>query len=163
MIYGQIPRIPTALLAATALGASTPAAAAADKANISGLSDVTFGSVTFTDQSISQSICVFVQNTTSRYAVIASGSGPAAAFVLSSGAQVLPYDLLWNALPGQTGGTLLAAGVAATGFSSDATQKTCNAGPTTSASLTIALRSSDLDSARAGTYSGTIQLTIVPE
>ena len=49
------------------------------------------------------------------------------------------------------------------GLQSTASQQTCNSGPSTSASLTVVIRSATLTSAMAGSYIGTLQITIAPE
>src|SRR5690606_26157158 len=96
------------------------------------------------------------------YSVTATGSGTAGAFTLSSGSASIPYQVQWADLPGQTGGTMLQAGVTVPGFGNAANGFDCNSLPET-ASLTITLLGSDLASAGAGSYSGTLQITIVPE
>jgi hypothetical protein len=163
MIYGFSPRA-VQVAAALAAALSAAPASAADKVNVSGLRDVSFGTVTsFSDKSVSQSICAYSQSTTNSYAVIATGSGQGGAFTLTSGGASMAYEVLWSATSGQTGGTLLEAGRPATGFESAATQKTCNSGPASSASLTVVLRTSALNAATAGPYSGSLQITIAPE
>lgn len=143
-------------------GLADAPAAAVDRARISGLGDVAFGVINATtDQSTSQSVCAF--STVGGYSVVATGSGSGGAFTLTSGSATLPYDVLWSASAGQTGGTTLVAGTAVSGLTSLATHQTCNSGPSASASLTIRIRSADLISARAGSYSGTLQITIAPE
>lgn len=139
-------------------------ARAADKTRLTGLSDVSFGLITSTvDQSVSQSVCAYSSSNTNGYSVTATGSGSGGAFALSSGTAQLPYDVLWAASSGQTGGTSLVAGTTTVGFTSLASQQTCNSGPSTSASLTLVIRSATLGSALAGSYSGTLQITIAPE
>jgi hypothetical protein len=57
---------------------------------------------------------------------------------------------------------MLQPGVAAPGFGNAADGFACPQLPDT-ASLTVTIRGTDLASARAGAYSGSLQLTIVPE
>jgi len=152
------------VMAGIGAGAPAPARAASDKARLTGLSDVAFGLIPGTaDQTASQSVCAFSQSNTQGYSITAVGSGNGGAFTLSSGAATLAYDVLWADTANQTGGTQLVAGTAESGFTSTAKQQTCNNGPSTSASLTVALRSATLMSAMAGDYSGTLQITITPE
>ena len=147
---------------AAAMLAAAPAQAA-DKARITGLSDVNFGLIAFTgDQSLSQSVCAYSDSSTKGYSVVATGSGSGGAFELS-GAVPLPYDVLWADSAGQTGGSALIAGTASSGFTSTASQQFCNSGPPASASLTIVIRAATLGSTGAGSYSGTLQLMIAPE
>ena len=149
-------------LAALAAGAPVSPAQAADKARITGLSDVAFGTVNVgADQTASQNVCAYSDSNTNRYSVTATGGS--GAFELTSGADALPYEVLWAGSPNQTGGTSLVAGSARGGFTSSATHQFCNNGPSTSASLTIVLRAATLGSAQAGSYSGTLLITIAPE
>jgi hypothetical protein len=163
MIYGQSLRLALLLGAGTALSWALPAQSG-DKVAASGFADVAFGTVlSFSDQTSSQNLCVFSQSFTNAYSVTANGNGAGGAFELSNGTAVIPFEVLWNSSAEQSGGTTILAGSMRTGFTSSATQKSCNSGPSASASLTIALRSAALASARAGFYSGTLQITIAPE
>jgi len=138
-------------------------AQAADKARISGLTDVAFGSlVAQSDVSIARDICVYSTALNGAYAVIASGNGTGGAFELASGSDRLAYGVQWAQTPGQASGSDLQAGVASQQFLSSATQQSCNAGPATSATLVVRLRGSDTAGARAGSYSGVLTITIVP-
>jgi hypothetical protein len=139
-------------------------AQAADKARLTQLSDVAFGLIAGTgDQAISQNLCAFSGSATEGYSVTASGNGPNGTFALTGGPAPLAYEVLWASSANQTGGTALLAGSPSSGFVSSASQQTCNSGPPTSATLTIVIRASTLSSARAGSYSGALQLTIAPE
>lgn len=145
-------------------GFATPASAANDKARLTGLSDVAFGLIAGTaDQSASQSVCAYSSSATSGYSVTAIGSGTSGSFTLSSVTDQLPYEVLWAPSPNQTGGRSLTAGTTTSGFTSVASQQTCNSGSNTSASLTVIIRSATLTAAMAGDYSGTLQITIAPE
>lgn len=151
-------------MAAALLACMSSAASAGDKVALTGLSDVSFGTIsTFNDLSISQSVCAFSQTLTNGYSVLATGSGTGGSFVLSSGSAGLAYDVLWSASPAQRSGVALTAGVPKSGFTSSAAQKTCNSGPSASATVTLVLRGSALSAAQAGSYAGTLQLTISPE
>lgn len=151
------------VMAGIAAGHASPARAA-DKARLTGLSDVSFGLIAGTaDQASSQSVCAYSTSVTSGYSVTAVGSGNGGAFTLSTGAATMAYDVLWADTANQTGGTQLVAGTATSGFTSSASQQTCNSGPASSASLSVVIRSATLLSAPAGAYSGTLQVTIAPE
>nr|WP_166180573.1 hypothetical protein [Altererythrobacter segetis] len=150
--------------AAVAGTSSSPAHAASNKARLTGLSDVAFGLIASNvDQSASQSVCAYSSSNTNGYSVTAIGSGGGGAFELLAGATPLPYDVLWSDAGNQTSGVALAPGTTRSGFTSTASQQTCNSGPSSSASLTVIIRSATLMSARAGTYSGMLQITIAPE
>ena len=139
--------------------------AAADKVRITQVSDVNFGLISNlqADTRRSQSICVYSNSPANTYSVSAAGSGAGSSFTLSSGSSILPYEVEWSDQSGQTTGTSLTPNVAATGRTSSANQQTCNAGPSTSASLTIVLRSTELSQAREGNYSGSLTLLVAAE
>lgn len=147
------------------LAVVSPASAANDKARISALTDVAFGTIAnlTVDAIQSQNICVYSNSATSGYNVTASGTGSGGNFVLSSGALSLPFEVQWSGTSAQTSGTQLNPNVPLTGQISSATQQSCNSGPATSASLIVILRSSALSSATAGIYNGTLTLVVGPE
>ena len=142
------------------------APAQGQRARIGGLADVHFGTISAAAEQTNRQnvvVCSYQgQPHSLNYSVTASGSGSGGAFELSTGAASLPYDVQWADLPGQTGGTMLLAGVAAPGFGNAANGFDCSGQPET-ASLTVTLRAADLASAQAGSYSGTLQITIAPE
>ena len=142
-----------------------PLFAQSNNVRISKLSDVAFGSLANfeVDAINAQDLCVFAQTSGNRYRVTATGSAPGGAFALTSGSDLLAYEVQWNAAAGQASGLQLSPSVAQTGLVSAATQQTCNSGPATSASLILLLRSTALQSARAGSYAGTLTVLIGAE
>ncbi len=154
----------TSILTAGLL-AAFPQTALAQKARISNLSDVTFGTVTnlSSDVRAAQNLCAFTQSATSNYRVTATGGGGGGAFTMTAGSSQLAYEVEWASSPNQTNGIALSTGVALSGINSSATQQTCNAGPPTSASLIVIIRASQLGAALAGSYSGALNLMIAPE
>ena len=153
------------LAALAALLVPAPLHAQSNNVRITKLSDVVFGSIPNlgVDAINSQSICLYAHSTSNGYQVTASGSGAGGAFVLTSGAASLSYDVLWNQNAGQSSGTQLTPNVTLTGQTSSAVHQTCNTGPATTASLILVLRASALSSARAGSYAGTLTLLVGPE
>jgi len=144
---------------------SQPAQAApGDKARVSNLSDVTFGTITnlITDQRSAQDVCVYSNSASGGYTVTATGSGAGAALSLSSGAAELPYEVEWAAQPSRTVGTTLTAGSVTSGFVSSANNQNCSPGSGPTASLIVVLRASALGSATTGSYTGTLTLVIEP-
>jgi hypothetical protein len=131
---------------------------------ITNVSDVSFGTITnvSADVSQSQTVCAYSGLFSGRYNITATGSGAAGAFTLTNGAATLAYDVQWNALAGQTSGTMLSTGAALTGLLSYAVLPTCTLGVTPSGTLTITLRSAALSSAAAGNFTGTLSLMISP-
>lgn len=143
----------------------SPVSAASNKVRITNLSDVAFGTLAnlSADSVQSQSLCLYADTATGGYNVRASGSGSGGAFTLSSGSDILPFEVQWSSISGQSSGTQLTANVALSGQVSGATQQTCNTGPASSASLILVIRSSALSSAGAGSYNGSLTLLIGPE
>ena len=144
---------------------SVPLEAASNKVRISGLGDLTFGTLAdlSADAVQSESLCLYSDSATNGYNVRASGSGPGGAFTLTSGGDSLPFEVQWNSAAGRSSGTQLTANVATSGQVSSATQQSCNSGPATSASLIVVVRSSALSSAPAGSYNGSLTLVVGPE
>ena len=148
-----------------ALGGVVPVTAvAAEKARLTGLSDVNFGLILgHGDKAISQSVCAYTSSRTERYSVSARGDGPGGTFSLASGGFLLDYDVLWADSSNLQGGTALTANAPSPGFTSTTQQHNCNSGPPATATLTVVLRDEPLRNARAGSYTGVLRLTISPE
>ncbi len=154
-------------LGGVALLAAVPNTAAhAAGARVGGLADVAFGTINSpVDQSNSEnvSICSFKGwGSTRPYSVQATGSGAGGAFTLSSGAATLAYDVQWADSPNQSAGTMLQPGVASTGFVNAVSLFPCFGQPD-DASLIVTIRAAQIATATAGSYTGTLQITIVPE
>lgn len=145
--------------------AAQPFPAAAQKARITNVSDVSFGLISNlqADSRQSQNICVYSQSTGGAYSITASGSGAGSSFALSSGTSSLAYEVEWSPQSGQASGTPLSPNVALAGQTSSATHQSCNNGPATSASLTIILRGVQLSQASEGSYSGSLTLLVAAE
>jgi hypothetical protein len=155
-----------ALLLASPVYPAAAQGSGADGVRISGLSDVSFGSITsFAADSVrSQSVCLYAKAPPAdNYRITASGSGSGGNFSLSSGTDALPYDVQWSNSPGQTTGIQLSPNVPLTGQPNAAKNDDCSKGPATTASLIVILRSSALASALAGSYSGSLTLLVAPE
>lgn len=144
--------------AALALAAQT-VPAAAQAVQVSGLSDVAFGTITGfgSDLVRSQSICAFSGLTGGRYTVTASGSGAGGAFTLANGTRTLPYEVQWNTAAGQSSGTGLTANVPLTG---QTMLLSCPVLQATNTSLIVILRATSLRTATAGNFSGTLTVLL---
>ncbi|MDB5674477.1 MAG: hypothetical protein JWM65_1459 [Sphingomonas bacterium] len=153
-------------LGATSTGTVTITATVPNRAQITGLSDISFTNADpTTSASSAQNSCVWSNTATKGYSITASGSGTAGAFTLTSGALApVPYSVQWAASSGQTSGTALATGTALTGLTSTATRPTCSSGPATSSSLVVAIAASDLqDMVASASYTGTLTLLVTPQ
>lgn len=153
-------------LGATSTGSVNINASVPNRAQITGLSDVSLANVDPTTAATSaQSVCVWSNTSTKGYNITATGSGTAGAFTLGSGAlPVVPYSVQWSQSSGQSSGTALAKGTALTGQVSTATRPTCNAGPASTASLVISIADTALQSMTSSSnYTGTLTLVVAPE
>lgn len=153
-----------AAIVAALVAVTAPTRAQAD-ARLTGLADVNYGTInSFTDQTNSQNVCVYSVwlslPVRRNYSVVATGSGTGGAFTLASGTRTLPYQVRWAAAANQTTGTLLTAGATATGFGGASTNQTCTGGE--NASLIVTITGTSLATATAGSYSGVLSITIVP-
>ncbi len=161
------PLIALTIVAALAASVSPLAARAQSMSRVTGLADVNYGTInSFTDQTNSQNVCVFSAFVIfgfpirRPYSVIATGNGSGGAFTLSSGASTLPYQVRWADAANQTTGTQLTAGATASGFGNASNSQTCSGGE--NASLIVTIPGTALATATAGSYSGVLSITIVP-
>lgn len=152
-------------LGTTSSGSITITASVAKRAQITGLSDVTFSSVDpGSAASNAQSNCVWSNTATKGYSITATGSGTSGAFTLANGGLSVPYSVQWSASAGQSAGTALATGTALTGMTSTAVNPTCSTSPTTTSSLVIGITAANLQSMTAATsYTGTLTLLVTPQ
>jgi hypothetical protein len=131
-----------------------------------GFSDVSLGTLLnfqATTRS-AQSLCVYANSNGSRYGVTAAGNGPGGSFVLYDGAKTLTYGVEWSSLSGQASGTSVTANTTLSGQSSTANNQNCTGGgASTTATLIVAIRPSDLSPAIQGNYSGTLFVTVSAE
>lgn len=149
----------------TIVGASG-AHAQSMKVSATDFTDVNFGTVLNfqTTTRRAQSLCVYANSNGSNYSVSAAGGGPGGSFVLYDGSRTLTYGVEWAASAGRSSGTPVTANALLTGQHSTANNQNCNGpGGTSTATLVIALRPSDLDAAISGNYSGTLFVTVSPE
>lgn len=150
---------------ATSTGTVAISASVPSRVRITGLADVAFTSQDPTVAALdAQDVCVWSNTATRGYSITATGSGAASAFLLSNGSTTVPYTVQWSAAAGNTSGSALTAGTAATGLVSVASNGLCASGPANSASLIVGIGTSDLGAMQAGTnYTGTLTLVVAPE
>lgn len=147
------------LLAGLIAGLAAASAAQGQAVQVSGLSDIAFGTINSfaADRTQSQSICAYSGVLGGRYTVGAVGSGAGGAFTLANGTARLPYEVQWSTSSGQTSGTNLVAGVPLAG---QTMLLSCPILQTTNASLIVILRATDLSTATAGAYTGTLTIIL---
>jgi len=152
-------------LGSTSTGSISIGASVPNRVQISGLTDVSFANQDPTvAASNAQNVCVYSNTSTKGYNVTATGSGASSAFTLSNGAATVPYSVEWAGSSGQSSGTALTSGSALTGLTSTATNPTCSAGPSSTASLVVKITTASLQGMQAATnYTGTLTLVVAPE
>jgi hypothetical protein len=152
-------------LGATSTGTVSITASVANRAQITGLSDVSFSNVDpSTAASNAQSNCVWSNTATKGYSITATGSGTSGAFTLANGSLTVPYTVQWSATANQSSGTALTAGTALSGLTTTAVNPTCSSSPTTTSSLIVSISSTNLQSMVAATsYTGTLTLLVTPQ
>lgn len=151
-------------IGSTSTGSVSINATVPGRVQISGLSDINFGTVDpTTAASDAQNVCVWSNTSGRGYNITATGSGASNAFTLSDGTNTLAYAVEWADTAAQTTGTALTSGTALTGLDSTATNPTCSSGPATTASLIVKMTAADLQAAVASSYTGTLTLVVAPE
>jgi spore coat protein U-like protein len=149
---------------ATSTGSVTISATVPGRVQISGLSDVAFGTVDPVSAAAqAQNVCVWSNTSGRGYSVTASGSGAGNAFSLTDGTNTLAYGVEWAASSGQSSGTALVSGTALGILASTATTPTCSAGPAATASLIVKMTAASLQAAVASSYTGTLTLVVAPQ
>lgn len=153
-------------LGATSTGSLSINASVPNRAQITGLSDISFTNVDPTATATNaQNLCVWSNTSTKGYNITATGSGTAGAFTLGSGTlPAVPYSVQWSQSSGQSSGTALTRGTALSGLVSTATRPTCNSGPASTASLVVSIADTALQNMTSSTnYTGTLTLVVAPE
>lgn len=152
-------------LGATSTGSVTITASVANRAQITGLSDVAFTNVDpGSAATLSQNNCVWSNTATKGYSITATGSGTSGAFTLANGSLSVPYSVQWSASSGQASGTAMTAGAALAGMTSIAANPTCSTGAATTSSLIIAISAANLQGMTSATsYTGSLTLLVTPQ
>jgi spore coat protein U-like protein len=151
-------------LGTTSTGTVGISATVPGRVEISGLSDIAFGTVDPAAAAASaENVCVWSNTSGKAYTVTATGSGASNAFSLSDGTNSLVYAVEWAGTAGQSTGTALVSGTALGGLSSTATNPGCSSGPASTASLIVKMTAANLQAAVASSYTGTLTLVVAPQ
>lgn len=153
-------------LGVTSTGTVQITASVANRAQITGLTDVTFSGVDpGTAQTQAQSNCVWSNTSTKGYSITATGSGTANAFTLLNGtSNTVPYTVSWAQTSGQSTGSALTSGTALGSQTTAAVNPTCSTSPTTTSSLIVGISAPNLQTMIAGaSYTGTLTLVVSPQ
>ncbi len=130
---------------------------------ISDLDDLALGEFQGAGLSGSDDVCIW--STTRAYTVRAQGDGSGGAFTLTGGSNgdTLDYSVQWAESAGASSGISLTSGSALTGRSATSASATCNGGANLNATVIVDVAESELATATADDYSGTLTLTVEPE
>jgi hypothetical protein len=153
-------------LGATSQGSVLVTATVPARVQITGLTDLNFGTLDpTTAASSSENVCVWSNTSTKGYNVTATGDGGGTGntFKLASGANKLDYTVEWAGTSGAVSGQALTTNVAKTGFTSNATAPNCSA--STSATMFVKFSTAQMQAAvgSATAYTGTLTLVVAPE
>ncbi len=153
-------------ISAMSTGTVAISASVLARAQISGLTDVTFTGLdpaATTSASAAQNDCVWSNTLGKGYTITASGSGTSGAFTLAASAKTVPYSVQWAATASQTSGTTLTNGVASGTLVSTAVLPAC-AGGSANSTLIVSIASSDVQTMTAATsYTGALTLLVQPQ
>jgi len=141
-----------------------PTRATAQQVRIRQLTNIAFGTMGAVpaDRSLTDNLCVYSTAASGRYTITARGSGSAGAFALASGGNTLAYEVQWASSANQSSGTALSPNVALAATTTNRTDSTCTLAASQTATLIVVLRADTQQSARAGSYSGTLTLVVAP-
>lgn len=152
------------VLGTTSTGSANIRATVANLASITNLNDFVFPTWTGAgDLTLSDNVCVYVNNRGGKYQVTATGNGRNG-FSLADGAgNNLAYEAQWNVRASAGGDSLRNGNTLRNRDNADTGSIDCSSGRNLNSALTITLREAALRAAPAGTYNGVITLTVAPE
>lgn len=158
------------VLGATSTGSSTISITKSVQAQISDISDMTLANWSVGDGAVVLTSNVCIYSSTGSYRVTATGSGLGNLFTLSSGLNVLPYSVTWNAAGAgalTNTGTAMLTNVQSTTFSNASTASaTCNGGGAANdtARVIVGVTSATMLAAASSAtpYTGTLTLLVTP-
>lgn len=128
---------------------------------VSNLNDIDLGTFAggAADLSGSDNFCIY-RNGAGNYNITMTGSGAASAFTLTDGTNTIPYSVSFT----NGGANAMATGTALTAQAGAFTANdTCNSGANDNVSVAVTVANSDLASAPASSYTGTLTMVVAPE
>lgn len=142
-----------------------PALARAQQVRINRLNNIAFGTLAAngtSDAVLTDNLCAYTSALSLGYRVTARGSGSSSAFSLSNGGNTLAYVAQWASTPNATTGVQLTPNVAISATTSSTLNSQCLLGSGANATLIVRLPAANVAGVTAGTYSGSISITIAP-
>jgi len=139
---------------------SAPSAWSAE-VRVSNFSNLSFGIYSGSGP-LSSDIDLCVYSDTGSYDVTVTGSGSGSSFTINSGSNAISYSVYWNDTSGTSGSVQITTPGSPLGNQGGAheTEPDCNGG--TNANLEVRFSESNLQAAKAGSYSGTVYVTVEP-
>lgn len=129
-----------------------------DLVRVSGLDDIALGRYPGAGDLVgADALCVYRNDPSSRYEIEAGGQGAGQAFELRQGAAVLPFEVDYD---DGSGFARLEAGRALRASGADTRSPSC--GGLGTGNVRVRVREADLATADAGSYAGTLTLTVAP-
>lgn len=144
----------------TSTGTSDISVTITDKAQITGIADITESDYASGGLDISDDVCIYTNTATHHYLVTATGDGASNAFTIADGSNTIPYTVRWKA----TAGAGAAIALTTATISGQITGAT-NTYPcvTDNAAFRIAATHNNIMSVPSGTYTGTLTILITPD
>ena len=129
---------------------------------IQGLADLAINPYAGPSSAASGNVCVY-SNTAGGYDITATSvEGGFSLDGVTVPAESITYSVEWAASSGAGSGTAMAYNTALTGLSTGGANPTCSNVGGTNATLIVRVTDSDLGTASAQTYAGTLNLTVAP-
>ena len=152
-------------LGATSTGTSAITLSIAQRYQISGISDLAFGTYSGSgDLTANDDVCIYTNDATAGYKVrmFDSSTLSAAGFSVQNtgGNAQIPYTVKWNTAAGTTGNVALAYNTAVAKTGANTTSTNCAGG--NNANFQVNLLAADMQMVPSGSYSTTLSITIEP-
>ena len=149
-------------LGATSTGTADISVTIPPLIQISNMADIAFGSYSGTgDLNGNQDVCIYTNLAAGTYVVTATGSGAANAFTVTDGSNTIAYNVYFNDTTGTTGEVQLSTGSqSAQQSGANTSSATCGGGD--AANYHIEMLETNLQTAPAASYTGTLTLVVEP-
>lgn len=147
-------------MGATSTGSLVITARVPNLVRITGLADLDLGTWDGANPMAgSDAVCVY--STTRAYTLTAMGSGAGNAFTLTDGTNTVAYSVNWQSEGGAN--NALTTGTTVPNLGANHNSVTCNGHASDNATVTVSVSVAALSAIPAGTYTGTLTLTVAPD
>ena len=157
-------------LGATSTGSVNISITKSYQADITDLTDMTYGAWNISNGAVTLTSNVCVYSSTGSYTVAATGSGTSGAFTLGSGGNTVAYSVTWNSggagSLANTGAVLTASAASSTLNNASTTSANCSGGGSSNdtARVIVGITLTNMQNAVTSTtaYTGTLTMIITP-